>query len=87
MKRKLTKKEQEAYRFVCKLRYYGTLIAYFSDFLVKLYLILVPIIAWFDLKRAFYFAIAGALLDFTAKWFHLKNTKFRKNGYFKRKRR
>lgn len=75
----MRKKELEkAYRLNCLYRYYALLFAYTCDLGVKIYLIYK--VAGIEL------AYLGAMIDFVAKWFHLKQTKFRKKGFYRRKK-
>jgi len=75
----MTKKElKDAYKLQCRIRYYSMLTAYFIDFSVKVYLLY--------MVGGVYAAYAGALIDFVAKWMHLKQTKFRKKGFYQKKK-
>lgn len=82
MKRKKVptlKELQEAYRLNCLYRYYGLLFAYLCDFIVKIYLLYKVL----GIKIAY----LGAVIDFVAKCIHLKETKFRKRGFYKTRRK
>ena len=73
-KKRLTKGElvelKKAYRQKCKVKYYFILFAYLCDLAVKVYLCYKV--------GGFNIAIAGALIDFVAKWFMLKTMKMRR---------
>lgn len=68
--RKSAKKFKEAYRLQCKCKYYGILLAYLCDFLVKIYLCYKV--------GGLAVVFGGIIVDFTAKWYMLRNMKFRK---------
>ena len=70
---------KEAYRLNCLYRYYGLLFAYFCDFILKVYLLYKVA----GMKVVY----LGAIIDFIAKWIHLKETKFRKKGFYENRRK
>jgi hypothetical protein len=76
-KKQILKELRKEYTFRCKLRYFVLLGAYFCDFSVKIYLLY--------MVAGIYIAYVGALIDFMAKWAHLRETKFRKKGFYERR--
>ena len=86
MKKKKKEKEQKRYKVYCKLRYYIILFSYIFQYLVTLLLCNLTI-PWeyvvfkihIPIKLLSIFAMTVYLI---AKWYLLKNTKFRKRDFF-----
>lgn len=84
--KKEKEKEQSKYKIYCKLRYYVILFAYVFQYLVTLLLCCLTI-PWdfvifnihFPVKLLSICAMTTYLI---AKWYLLKNTKFRKKGFY-----
>ena len=81
--------EQNKYKRYCKIRYYAILFAYIYEFLVKLLLCSLTI-QWTFIAFEIHIpikilAITGIVLYLIAKWYLLRNTKFRKKGFYDRR--
>lgn len=86
---KLELKElKDKYKNYCRIRYYIILFLYFWEELSKNYAYLAPLLLVFGILSktaviiATPIAITGSLVAFIAKWYQLKNMKFRKKGFF-----
>ena len=93
MKRnRLTKAEEEDYRRYCKLRYNIILLLYLWEECSKNYAYIAPLLLVFGYLPkiaviiATPVAITGSLVAFFAKWYQLKNMKFRKRDFHKRRK-
>ena len=88
----LTKQQQLEYRKYCKIRYYIILFLYFWEELSKNYAYLAPLLLVYGIlgKTAVIIAtpvaMVGSLIAFFAKWYQLKNMKFRKKGFYNRRK-
>jgi len=88
----LTKQQQLEYRKYCKIRYYIILFLYFWEELSKNYAYLAPLLLVYGIlgKTAVIIAtpvaIFGSLVAFIAKTYQLKNMKFRKKGFYERRK-
>lgn len=93
MKRKrLTKAEEEEYRAYCRWRYNIILFLYFWEECSKNYAYVAPLLLVYGYLPkiaviiATPIAIVGSLVAFFAKWYQLKNMKFRKRDFYKRRK-
>lgn len=83
-----TTKLERAYKRYCKARYYVVLAVDIYEYLVKLWLIsvatgmlVINIPSWMK----WVVASTGITTYLFAKWYQLKQTKFRKNDFYKKK--
>lgn len=93
MKRKTSKEklktlENKKYKQYCKKRVRSIAILYIWEECSKMYVFIAPLLMAYGLlsKTAAWIitpiAIIGSLSAFSAKIYHLKNTKFRKRGFY-----
>ncbi len=76
-------KIEKAYKKYCKIRYYTILVTYAVKTTVELGFVQFAFkdIRWWTI------AVISILSYFCAKWYQLRHMKFRKRGYYKKRRR